>query len=124
MLCQPYQRLPAFVLLLWEAGQLLMRCRCFSHIHNQEDDRVRELVRLYGTKKWSLIASKLEGRLGKQCRERWYNHLDPEIKKEPWTDEEDRLVIELHAKLGNRWAEIAKHLDGRYGYHHAVSHTP
>lgn len=80
----------------------------------QEDDRVRELVRQYGTKKWSLIAGKLEGRLGKQCRERWYNHLDPEIKKDPWTDEEDRLVIELHAKLGNRWAEIAKHLDGRY----------
>lgn len=76
---------------------------------------MRELVRQYGTKKWSLIASKLEGRLGKQCRERWYNHLDPEIKKDPWTDEEDRLVIELHAKLGNRWAEIAKHLDGRYG---------
>jgi len=49
-----------------------------------EDDQVRSLVAQHGTKKWSLIAQNLEGRLGKQCRERWYNHLDPAIKRTPW----------------------------------------
>ncbi len=50
----------------------------------EEDNMVRQLVQNHGTKKWSLIAMHLEGRLGKQCRERWYNHLDPNIKRTPW----------------------------------------
>jgi hypothetical protein len=74
---------------------------------------VVELVQKYGQKKWSFIARQLHGRLGKQCRERWYNHLCPTIKKGGWTEEEDRLIIENHARLGNKWAEISKFLDGR-----------
>lgn len=42
------------------------------------------LVQKFGVKSWSLIASHLKGRLGKQCRERWYNHLNPEIRKDSW----------------------------------------
>ena len=79
----------------------------------QEDALVVELVQKYGQKKWSFIARQLHGRLGKQCRERWYNHLCPTIKKGGWTEEEDRLIIENHARLGNKWAEISKFLDGR-----------
>lgn len=72
-----------------------------------------ELVQKYGTKKWSAIAKELPGRLGKQCRERWYNHLDPDINKAAWTAEEDRMVLELRQQLGNRWAEIARRMRGR-----------
>lgn len=67
----------------------------------------------YGTKKWSLIASNLHGRLGKQCRERWYNHLKPDIKKEAFTPLEDAAIIAAHNELGNQWAKIAARLDGR-----------
>lgn len=78
-----------------------------------EDERLRCLVECYGPKRWTYIAKKLGGRVGKQCRERWHNHLDPSIIKTPFTPEEDRLILELHERYGNKWSELAKHLPGR-----------
>ena len=73
-----------------------------------------QLVHRYGPKKWTLIAKHLNGRIGKQCRERWHNHLDPNINKSPWTGEEDRLLAQAHDQFGNQWAKIAKLLPGRF----------
>ncbi|KAK3194860.1 hypothetical protein Dsin_026170 [Dipteronia sinensis] len=79
----------------------------------EEDDLLVELVREQGNKKWSEISKRFPGRIGKQCRERWHNHLNPEIKRSAWTEEEETTLIKLHEKYGNKWAEISKFLPGR-----------
>ncbi|ERM98598.1 transcription factor MYB3R-4 isoform X1 [Amborella trichopoda] len=79
----------------------------------EEDDMIIELVRQHGAKKWSTIAQALPGRIGKQCRERWHNHLNPAISKEAWTQQEELALIRAHQQYGNKWAELAKFLPGR-----------
>ncbi|KAF9422155.1 Myb- protein A [Entomortierella beljakovae] len=79
----------------------------------EEDRKLSDLVDRYGPEKWVFIASKIGSRTGKQCRERWHNHLDPQINKAPFTPEEDRRILELYNQMGSRWAEMAKYMPGR-----------
>ena len=79
----------------------------------EEDDLLVILVKRYGPKKWAVIAGHVPGRKGKQCRERWKNHLDSSVKKTPWTPDEDAVLLEEQQRLGNKWCEIAKVLPGR-----------
>ena len=64
-----------------------------------EDETIVKCIEA-GVTKWSEIAAKIPGRIGKQCRERWFNHLDPQIRKEPWSPAEDKILEEEQAKLG------------------------
>ena len=68
----------------------------------EEDLKLADLVKLYGPKRWSLIAMQLKGRIGKQCRERWHNHLNPDVNKSSWTQDEDGIIFQYHKKWGNQ----------------------
>lgn len=84
--------------------------KSWSH---EEDTQLISLIEIHGTKNWSAIAQLLPNRIGKQCRERWYNHLDPNIKKGDWTEEEDDIIITQQKLYGNQWSKITKLLPGR-----------
>ncbi|KAI3519878.1 hypothetical protein L1887_09096 [Cichorium endivia] len=78
-----------------------------------EDVILSELVSKFGARNWSLIARGIPGRSGKSCRLRWCNQLDPAVERKPFTEAEDRIIMNAHAIHGNKWASIAKLLRGR-----------
>ncbi|CAN8327232.1 unnamed protein product [Cochlearia groenlandica] len=84
-----------------------------GHWRPIEDDNLRKLVEQYGPKNWNFIAQHLYGRSGKSCRLRWYNQLDPNITKKPFTEEEEERLLKAHRIQGNRWASIARLFPGR-----------
>ena len=100
----------------WRAsGSMASKATVIKRPWKQEEDAmVIKMVSQHGPRHWSVIASKLPGRVGKQCRERWQNHLNPDVNRAAeWSEEEERALFEWHETLGNKWADIAKHLPGR-----------
>ena len=79
----------------------------------EEDMKLLELINKFGPEKWSNISTYLPGRLGKQCRERWFNHLNPEIRKASWSKEEEWALFLLHRKYGNSWSTFSEKIPGR-----------
>ena len=59
------------------------------------------------------IAQSMGCRTGKQCRERYINQLDPDVKKSAWSVEENNLIISLFPKFGTRWSQYLPYLPGR-----------
>ncbi|CAL8990153.1 unnamed protein product [Prunus brigantina] len=80
----------------------------------EEDGLLIEYVKLHGEGRWNSVA-RLAGlkRNGKSCRLRWVNYLRPELKRGQITPHEESIILELHARWGNRWSTIARSLPGR-----------
>ncbi|XP_010544130.1 PREDICTED: transcription factor MYB86 [Tarenaya hassleriana] len=80
----------------------------------EEDEKLLNYITKHGHGCWSSVP-KLAGlqRCGKSCRLRWINYLRPDLKRGAFSLEEENLIIELHAVLGNRWSQIAGRLPGR-----------
>jgi len=76
---------------------------------------LRQWVEENGLKKgvFARAAEKLPHRNADQCYQRWHHCLDPAINKEPWSEKEDKILIDAHKQLGNKWVAISKHLPGR-----------
>uniref|UniRef100_A0ACD5YRG0 Uncharacterized protein n=1 Tax=Avena sativa TaxID=4498 RepID=A0ACD5YRG0_AVESA len=80
----------------------------------EEDQKLVAFLLSHGHCCWRLVP-KLAGllRCGKSCRLRWTNYLRPDLKRGLLSDDEEKIVIDLHAQLGNRWSKIAARLPGR-----------
>ncbi|KAA8522277.1 hypothetical protein F0562_012950 [Nyssa sinensis] len=80
----------------------------------EEDKKLISFILTNGQCCWRAVP-KLAGlrRCGKSCRLRWTNYLRPDLKRGLLTEAEEQLVIDLHARLGNRWSKIAARLPGR-----------
>ncbi|CAN6995678.1 hypothetical protein IGI04_017972 [Brassica rapa subsp. trilocularis] len=82
----------------------------------EEDALLRAYVRQFGPREWHLVSERMNkplNRDAKSCLERWKNYLKPGIKKGSLTEEEQRLVIRLQEKHGNKWKKIAAEVPGR-----------
>ncbi|RZR71194.1 hypothetical protein BHM03_00004145 [Ensete ventricosum] len=80
----------------------------------EEDEKLIKHITKYGHGCWSSVPKQAGlQRCGKSCRLRWINYLRPDLKRGTFSQQEEDLIIELHAVLGNRWSKIAAHLPGR-----------
>ncbi|CAH9089278.1 unnamed protein product [Cuscuta europaea] len=79
-----------------------------------EDAILMEYVKKHGEGNWNAV-QRNSGlmRCGKSCRLRWANHLRPNLRKGAFSPDEERLIVQLHSKLGNKWARMAAQLPGR-----------
>ncbi|KAI5562170.1 hypothetical protein BDE02_15G036500 [Populus trichocarpa] len=80
----------------------------------QEDQKLIDYIQKHGEGCWrSLPQAAGLLRCGKSCRLRWRNYLRPDLKRDGFGEDEEDLIIRLHALLGNRWSLIAGRLPGR-----------
>lgn len=79
----------------------------------EEDKKLMELVAKTKTRNWNEIAASLGSRNARQCRERWNNYLNPSLRNDPWTEEEDKLLLDKHAEFGTHWNKISKCFSNR-----------
>ncbi|KAI3807164.1 hypothetical protein L1987_23088 [Smallanthus sonchifolius] len=79
----------------------------------EEDMLLQTLVQKHGARNWTVISNSISGRSGKSCRLRWCNQLSPQVEHRAFTRNEDQAIVRAHARFGNKWATIARLLNGR-----------
>lgn len=79
----------------------------------EEDEKLRLLVEKQGPKKWDQIAKEMPGRTGRQCRDRYKNYLVPGFFNGQWSEEEDKLLLEMYLQYGSQWSKLSKFFKNR-----------
>lgn len=79
----------------------------------EEDDKLLHNIEIFGTENWLAVANSMPTANIFQCKQQYYNHLDPLISHEPFTIEEDVLIIKKVNELGKNWIDISKFLPGK-----------
>ena len=84
-----------------------------NYFTKEEDDKIKKLVKQFGTGCWPIIASFMNGRTPKQCRDRYSHYLFPGIFQGEWSNEEDELLIKKYKELGPKWSYIQNYFPNR-----------
>ncbi|OHT02711.1 Myb-like DNA-binding domain containing protein [Tritrichomonas foetus] len=87
-----------------------VRRRVFTR---DEDEKLFQIMTSGEFVNWEYVAQQIPGRTIRQCRDRWINYLSPKNSFEPWSLEEDMIIVKKVNEIGHKWAMIAKHLPGR-----------
>ncbi|EAY06486.1 Myb-like DNA-binding domain containing protein [Trichomonas vaginalis G3] len=96
--------------------------QCFGKPHPKtqftqvEDQQLMKLVQYYGDKNWDIIAHIMGNRNSRQCHDRYVKYLSPGLNKNPWTPEEDVLLIKKYQEIGAKWVMMSKYFNNRTDY--------
>lgn len=79
----------------------------------EEDEKLLKLIDKYGPHRWKIIAEIIQTKTAKQCRDHYFNCLDPKIKNSLWTVEEEKILLKKYQQYGSHWSKIKRYLPGR-----------
>ena len=82
--------------------------------HQEDDDLLKQVVQEVGEDNWNEVSERMKIFTPRQCKERYTIYLKNEYRTDPWTDEEDALLIELYDNIGPKWREISEFFNGRH----------
>lgn len=85
----------------------------FKHGYRRVGKQCRERFDFFPYESCSTHLDRFDPIFPQCCMSSWFNRLDPAVRTDPWTPEEDAIILSLHGKIGNKWTEIASHLQGR-----------
>ena len=81
----------------------------------EEDEKLLQGVQEHRAKDWRRIAEDVPGRDRAQCRNRWHDKVNPDINHGPWSEDEDKILMDNHKTLGSKWREYRTLLPARTG---------
>ncbi|KAN0030073.1 hypothetical protein ACTA71_008217 [Dictyostelium dimigraforme] len=92
-------------------GQIQNGIRRSPNKWTEEDQKLFQLVSIYGEKKWKRISAEIGGqKTSAQCTQHWKCVLSPDIRKGPWDEDEEELLLRLVNQHGSSWKKIAKRI--------------